>query len=190
MNVYDFDKTIFDGDSTAKFYIHCLKKYPSIITLTPSLICAFLSYKVFKKKSKTQFKEIMYRFVTKIPDIDNEIEIFWDKNISGIKKFYSETRQEDDLIISASPEFLIFPIRERIGIKNMMASKVDKFTGKYDGENCHGEEKVIRFRKEYGDSEIEKFYSDSYIDTPLALIAKESFMVFGEIIKPWVFKNK
>ncbi len=188
MNVYDFDKTIFDGDSTMKFYFHCMKKHPSILTLAPSLLGAFLSYKVFKKKNKTQFKEVMYRFLTKVKDVDKEIEIFWDKNISGIKKFYSSTRKDDDLIISASPEFLIFPICEKIGIKYMMASKVDKFTGKYDGVNCHGKEKVRRFYEVYEDGIIDVFYSDSYADQPLAQIAKKSYMVFGEELKPWVFK--
>lgn len=26
MNVYDFDKTIYDGDSTIDFYLYCVKK--------------------------------------------------------------------------------------------------------------------------------------------------------------------
>ena len=30
MNVFDFDKTIYDGDCTVDFYMYCLKKYPVI----------------------------------------------------------------------------------------------------------------------------------------------------------------
>ena len=29
MNVFDFDKTIYDGDSTVDFFKYCLKKYPN-----------------------------------------------------------------------------------------------------------------------------------------------------------------
>ena len=31
MNVYDFDKTIYKGDSTLDFYFFCLRKKPIII---------------------------------------------------------------------------------------------------------------------------------------------------------------
>ena len=56
MNAYDFDKTIYDGDSTADFYIFCLKKHKSIILLSPSLLCAFCRFYVFRRGTKTEFK--------------------------------------------------------------------------------------------------------------------------------------
>ena len=62
MNVYDFDKTIYDGDSTADFYIFSLKRHKKILLLAPSLIGAFLKFYVFKIGTKTQFKEKMYKF--------------------------------------------------------------------------------------------------------------------------------
>ena len=48
MNVYDFDKTIYYGDSTADFYLFCLKRHKKILTLAPSLLGAFLKFYVFK----------------------------------------------------------------------------------------------------------------------------------------------
>lgn len=33
MNVYDFDKTIYAGDSTIDFYLFCLKRQPAILQL-------------------------------------------------------------------------------------------------------------------------------------------------------------
>ena len=47
----------------------------------------------------------------------------------------------DDVIISASPEILLTEICRRLGIKYLIASKVEKITGKYYGENCYGKEK-------------------------------------------------
>ena len=64
---------------------------------------------------------------------------------------------------------------------------MDSRTGKYTGINCHGKEKVRRFREEYPDAVIDSFYSDSYSDTPLAEEAKEAFIVKGEELLPWVF---
>lgn len=140
MNVYDFDKTIYDGDSTADFYIFSLKRHKKILLLAPSLIGAFLKFYVFKIGTKTQFKEKMYKFL-KYCDIQKDINDFWNINIDKIKPFYKNQQQKDDVIISASPEFLLAPICKTLKINYLMASVVDEHTGKYSGINCHGEEK-------------------------------------------------
>ena len=44
MNVYDFDKTIYDGDSTIDFYFYCLKKHPKIILCLPIQLYAAVKY--------------------------------------------------------------------------------------------------------------------------------------------------
>ena len=84
MNVFDFDKTIFKGDSTAKFYKYCLKKYPKVWLHIPSMGAAFTKFYVFKKGTKTQCKEVFYRFLTAIPDVDAAVEDFWSKSDSEI----------------------------------------------------------------------------------------------------------
>ncbi|MDE6357601.1 MAG: haloacid dehalogenase-like hydrolase, partial [Eubacteriales bacterium] len=90
-----------------------------------------------------------------------------------------------DIIISASPEFLLKPICEKLGIKYLIASKVDKKTGKYEGLNCYGAEKVIRLNKEMPNTEIREFYSDSFSDEPLAELADKSYIVLGEELFDW-----
>ena len=70
-----------------------------------------------------------------------------------------------------------------------MASPVDPKTGKTIGLNCHGEEKVRRFREVYGDAQIDEFYSDSLHDTPLAKEAKRAFLVKKDEILPWPFEK-
>lgn len=184
MNVYDFDKTIYKGDSTIDFYIYCLKKYPKIIFCFPRQLIAAIKYK-FKIIDKTRFKEEFYCFLGKVSDIDQEIKCFWDKNGDRIKEWYKEKKQDDDVIISASPEFLLSEICRRIGIRNLIASKVDKKTGKYIGINCYGKEKTERFYQEFSNGIIEEFYSDSYSDEPMAKLAKKSFIVSKNIIKKW-----
>lgn len=189
MNAYDFDKTIYNGDSTADFYLFCLKKHKSIILLAPSLLCAFCRFYVFKKGTKTEFKEKMYRFLTKC-NAEKDVAEFWDKNCGKIKEFYIKQKNSDDVIISASPEFLLAPICRKLGIKHLIASKVDSKSGKYSGVNCHGKEKVRRFYEEFKDGEVDEFYSDSLSDTPLAEISKKAFLVNGNKITEWKPKNK
>ena len=188
MNAYDFDKTIYDGDSTADFYLFSLKRHKKILLLAPSLFGAFVAFYVFKRGTKTQFKEKMYRFL-RCCDTKKDVEAFWDAHQKNIKPFYIKQQREDDLIISASPVFLLRPVCDRLGIRELIASKVDPVTGKYSGENCHGKEKVRLFRERYGDAAVEEFYSDSYSDTPMAQIAARAFLVKGERITDWDAKG-
>ena len=186
MNVYDFDNTIYNGDSTFDFYIFCLKKHKNIAKLFPSLAKEFAKFYILKKGSKTRFKENMYRFLQYI-DTEIEVELFWKKHIHNIKEWYYINQKNDDVIISASPKFLLEPICKKLGIKHLIASNVSPVDGKYAGINCHGKEKVRRFKNEFSES-IDEFYSDSYSDTPLAEISKQALMVKGDKICKWKFK--
>lgn len=189
MNVYDFDKTIYKDDSTIDFYFFSLKRHPSIAFLLPSLLYAALLWSL-RKINKTAFKERFYTFLTKIDDIDSELELFWDLHERKIKDFYKKKQKDDDVIISASPEFLLKPICARLGIQYLFASRVDKKTGRYDGVNCWGKEKVNRFYSAFGkDAVIDEFYSDSLSDTPLSDISKKSYIVTGENRMPWSDKR-
>lgn len=184
MNAYDFDKTIYAGDSSVDFYLFSLLRHPSLISLWPSQVAAFFRYKS-GKCDKTAMKQVFFAFVKKIPDIDGEVKRFWDKKENKIYAWYLEQRREDDVIISASPEFLLGGICSRLGLPAPIASRVDKKSGAFEGKNCHDTEKVVRFRELYGDAKVAKFYSDSRSDTPMAQIADEAFFIRGGKVEPW-----
>lgn len=183
MNAYDFDKTIYAGDSTVDFYFFCLRKHPLIVLCLPAQLFGAIEYKIGKIE-KTQFKEKFYCFLSKIKNIDDDVVEFWDKNEAKIKGWYKDNHKKNDLIISASPRFLLLEICKRIDVENLIASEVDKITGKYTGTNCYGEEKVRRFKQQF-DEPIEKFYSDSKSDQPMADIAQSKFIVKGDQIRAW-----
>ncbi len=183
MNVYDFDKTIYDGDSTFHFLMFCAKRNPKVLFKLPRIAVRGILFLCGAVK-KQAFKEDMFSFLSVI-DTDRELEAFWSRNISGIKQWYKENQHEDDLVITASPEFLVEYATRMIGIKYIMGSPVDKHTGKYTGNNCHGKEKVARFNAAYPGARIEGFYSDSYSDSPLANISEKAFLVKGNKLLPW-----
>ncbi len=183
MNVYDFDDTIYRGDSSVDFYIFCLRKNIKLLKYLPKQIKAVILYKL-KKIDKNKMKEIYFSFLNDI-DAKNCVKEFWNKKNKNIKKWYMESKKEDDVVISASPEFLLKPICEEIGIKNLIATKVDMKTGKFIGDNCKGEKKVELFREKFKEAKIDKFYSDSYSDTPLAKISEEAYIVKGNRISEW-----
>ncbi|MGB4613660.1 MAG: haloacid dehalogenase-like hydrolase, partial [Erysipelotrichaceae bacterium] len=120
-----------------------------------------------------------------IKDIDKELEIFVEENLHKIEPWYLNQQKEDDLVISASPYFLVKAFLDKIDVKHLIASNVDKNTGKYTGLNCYGEEKVKRYREVYNNKEIEEFYSDSLSDTPMAKISKNAFFVTRGKITNW-----
>lgn len=184
MNIYDFDKTIYDGDSTAAFIKYCAKRYrKAYITIIPTLWAFFLY--MLGIYTKTRFKEKMYGFLKYIPDIDCAVSDFWDKHEENILQYYKKQHRPDDIIISASPQFLLEEICKRIGVKRLIASRVDKHTGKYSGENCWGAEKVRRLIDEYATDSCTEFYSDSKSDAPLAEIADRAYIVRRNTLTPW-----
>ena len=106
-------------------------------------------------------------------------------HLDHVKEFYKKNHQENDMVISASPEFLIGRFCEAVGVKDYIASEVDIETGKLLSANCYGEEKVRRLEEDYGEVHIHQFYSDSLSDTPLATMAEEAYLVKGDEIKEW-----
>ena len=113
-----------------------------------------------------------------------EVQLFWDNNIVKIKEFYNKQKCSNDVIISASPEFLIAEVSKRLGVC-YIASKVNCITGALESPNCRGMEKVKRFREQYPYENIEKFYTDSISDIFMAKEAKQAYIVKGNTIKEW-----
>lgn len=184
MNVYDFDNTIYDGDSTVDFYLFCLKKYPYLLRRLPFQLHSAIKYKM-GKISKTKFKEDFFCFLRLLPDTEAEVKLFWDKHESRIMEWYKKRQQADDVIISASPYFLLSEICKRLNIQNLIASMVDWKTGKFAGGNCYGEEKWKRWQEIFPETGINEFYSDSYSDERLAKAAKRAYLVKKGRILPW-----
>ncbi len=120
-----------------------------------------------------------------IGDVDAAVAAFWEKNFRRVKTWYFQTHRDDDVVISASPEFLIRPACERLNIRYVLGSPVDKRTGRFFGKNCHGAEKVRRFREIWPDAQIDEFYSDSYSDSPLAELARKAWLVKGDQRLEW-----
>ena len=184
MNVYDFDNTIYRGDSTLGLVLYCFIHRPLCMLSIPRTILAGLMYGLHIIPKLT-FKQNLYHMFVYIPDMEPVVMRFIDTHIDHIKQWYKERQKEDDVVISASPEFLIIPFCEKIGIRTAMASKVDIHTGTYNGLNCHGKEKVKRFFEMFPNGRIELFYSDSYSDSPLAELADQAYLVKGNRLMRW-----
>lgn len=182
--IYDFDDTIYNGDSSVDFFFYMLKnghvKFSNII----KMLYTFLLWKL-KIVKKERFKESFFAIVKNVEDIDKTVLDFWKEHKKNIKNYYKEKKHDKDIIISASPEFLLKPICKELEVKKLMASPVNKKTGLYEGINCHNKEKVRRLNEVYQDYEVLETYSDSLSDKPILDLAKEGFIVKGDKLIPY-----
>ncbi len=187
MNVYDFDKTIYAGDSTIDFYLYCLRKRPKLITR--AFTQAYdLSLYTLKRIDTNAFKSRFFSFLKNLDHLQELVSDFWVCNDHKIKQWYLNQKEATDVVVSASPKFLLEPICKKLGI-GLIATDVDIYTGQLRGCNCKGKEKVRRFQAQYPDAIIHKFYSDSNSDAPLARLAREAFLVSGNKISLWSVAN-
>ena len=193
MNIYDFDNTIYNGDTNKDILLYSFKKHP---------------FKVIKALNKTKklerdykrglitferVKEAMLSFLFEIDDLNGYIEKFVCSHMKNIKPWYLSRKTDYDIVISASYELWIIPFCKKLGIKYVLATKTDK-DGHIIGKNCKGEEKVKRLASTIPNAQIITSYSDSEIDLPILNIAKTAYVVEGNKLIPYVkgykFKNK
>ena len=185
MNVFDFDETIFDGDTAFEFMVDFIKKNPSLLKLAPDIIKVVRDY----KNLTFRFEDLVDQYGPMISDLIVSANVdakqiakeFWDKRERKIKPFYFEIQKEDDLVISASPTFMLEEICNRIGIKHFLGTEMNLEKGTFE-RWCFRDKKIEFFREAYPDGVIDDFYTDSLHDEFLFPYAKRVFLVKGNKI--------
>ena len=179
MNIYDFDGTIYDGDSGIDFIKYSLKRKPFSVLL--AFIKTFFKFLKYKRGKVTleNVKETMFSFVPNIKNLDKYVKKFVYTHKSKIKKFYLNQKQKNDLIITASLDFYVKPLCHSVGIKRIIATKYNLKTGKIIGNNCKGKNKASILEK-FSNNNFSKVYTDSESDKPIFKFAKEAYIVKKE----------
>lgn len=183
MIVYDFDKTVFLGESSTTFYRFCIPKHPLILLWLPVAGIYGLG-RLLHLCDTTRWKEAFHGYLRVVPDAEVLVEIFWDRMQHKIAPWLPDKLPAGGLVISASPEFLIGSMCRRLGLE-YMGTRMDIRTGRIAGRNCRGAEKPIRFRQRYPDAVIDEFYSDSLADSPMAALSRKAFLAVKGRLLPW-----
>jgi len=187
LNAYDFDKTIYENDSTVDFYRYCIRRNKKVLLALPKTALYGVAY-LAGFCDKTTFKQAFFGFLKYLENTSVTVDNFWQCHAHKIKACYLKRKRPDDVIISASPEFLLRPV---CGDAILIGSRVDARTGAFSGKNCYGEEKVVRLMERLPDCVPEEFYSDSLSDTPMAQVSRRAYIVLGETLIPWAeFQKK
>ena len=176
MNVYDWDKTVFDGDAEDYFFAYIFRdgKYPwhHLVYDVMEWMCG---HKII---GKTAARTAMYRVLKKIDDIDATLEAYWDEHEKYVLDWYRKAMRPDDVIASGTPAFILEPYIKKLGLEGrLVATDMDPKTGKVKGRFCVMDEKLEAFKRQFPGEKIENFYSDSWNDRFLAEYAEHSFAI-------------
>ena len=185
MNVYDFDNTIYDGESALDFFFFYLKRDPWLLKYLPKILNALYRYKrgkVTVEQALEKYAPFVEDYVRRIPDLRADAKVFWDEKEKKIKPFYKTLQREDDVIVTASPENTMAEICDRLGVRHCVGSLIDEGTGRIT-RLCMRSNKIPAFFAAFPDARIENFYTDSpKNDAPLIEAAAHAFIVKGNRI--------
>ena len=183
LRAFDFDNTIYNGESVFDFYFFSIKYNKSVAKYIPVVIFNLIKYKL-GKTTEADLERAMKKYADDyLNAFDNKDEIvraFWDSHEGKIKSWY--TPREDDIIITCSFNLITDEICRRLGIKNCICSRVDRDTMTVEYLNF-GKNKQKAFLNRYKNAEIDEFYTDNMVDKPMIDIAKRAYLVKGDRIK-------
>ncbi|CAM3236637.1 HAD family hydrolase [Streptobacillus felis] len=183
--VYDFDKTVYGGETSTDFMRFFLKRNPKYIFRIYKVFPSLFYYKKDLKKSKEIFFEILNQI--EIDYLKKEISEFWKVNKNKIFPWvYNEIinnkkNSEELILISATPEIFLEEISKELGFDKLIGTRFIKqeryFLSKIDGLNCKHNEKVLRLREYLPEFKILAFYSDSMSDKPLFDLSERKYYI-------------
>ena len=180
LDVYDFDGTIYDGDSTVDFVRFALMRHPGMMAGLPRVAWAALRLAV-KRIGLTQFKSVLFGEMSRRFSLETEAEAFWqsERTRQKLGAWFQQTPRDLPIVIaSASPEFELQHAAKLLGVSRLIGTQCDMQTGELTGKNCKGEQKIARIREVYGEFEVRAMYTDdAKADGPLLAIAREKYIV-------------
>lgn len=182
---FDFDGTITTKDTLLEFIRYCKGSnafYAGFLINSPFLLAyklKIISNQAAKEKvlqyffhntSADRFKEYCEKFAAeKIPGLIRP------GAVEEIKKL--QENGQTVVIVSASPENWISPWAEKLKV-DLIATRLEiqngLLTGKIQGKNCHGTEKVNRITNKYSLNEYSEIaaYGDTKCDLPMLALAQ------------------
>ena len=192
--VYDFDKTIYGGESGTNFFTYYLRNYPLKGLLFGLTYLKEVLFYLIKITDLKRLKERFFIFLEShsSEEIEKIVDGFWKeygkKMYSWTQEELQENKKEADMVIvtSATPLFLLERLIPEMGYDMVFGTAFkgdgeEKFVAEIKGENNKGMEKVKKLNKWAKENNIEyeiiKFYSDSLADKPLYDIAEKKYWI-------------
>src|SRR5207248_701156 len=186
--VFDFDGTLTRRDTLLPF----LRRTRGASRTSMALLATSLSMVRDRDRAKEAF---LHRLLVgqDVEELRAAAEVFADVVIkrglrsSVLERVQWHTAEDHELVIvTASPELYVSPIGERLGFDAVLGTRLEtdgngRLTGRLQGRNCRGTEKVERLRAWLGDGEVTLYaYGDSSGDRQLWESADHAYRVRGD----------
>ncbi|MBQ8094695.1 MAG: haloacid dehalogenase-like hydrolase [Clostridia bacterium] len=178
IDVYDFDGTIYRGDSTVDFLFFVLNRQKwlafFLVLLIPDVIHLCVT------RDLTRFKSKLFSMLSRHMDLEASGKAFWASRRAQekINGWFADRRSDLPVVIaSASPDFELKWIAGQLGT-DLICTCCDAETGRVIGKNCKSSEKIRRIREKYGNVSVRAMYTDNIrADRPLLELASEQYLV-------------
>ncbi|MBR3630414.1 MAG: haloacid dehalogenase-like hydrolase [Oscillospiraceae bacterium] len=185
MNVYDFDNTLYKGESTVDFAFFMMRRNPEIYAWIPTIFWYLLMYRlclVTKERMERVLNDFLKVLIRDSYDLTAMVRAFWRENSHRLNRRLIRKIRPCDVILTASPDFMMNVIGKHLGTEHILCSEVDIPTKTIRYLNF-GTNKVKRFRAQYPATEIERFFTDSYNDRAMMTLARRVYLVSGGRIR-------
>ena len=179
VKVFDFDNTIYKGESSIDFSFYMIRHNKKILRYVPTILLSLAGYKLCllkKEKLESIINDFLFGVLDGTESITAYIGQFWEDHAHKLNQKILHLVEPEDVIISASPIILIQGIREMINTENIIGTEIDLEQKKVIWFNF-GDNKVKRYRSLYGNRKIDAFYTDSYNDKDMMDIAQKVYIV-------------
>ncbi len=185
MKVFDFDNTLYNGESAVDLALFMIRKNKRIILWLPRIFWNLLKHKlclVNKDSMEQTINEFLRVILRDKRELFRQTRQFWKTHFHKLNRNVISRIGPDDIIISAGPDFLLRAINKKLGTPHLLCSEIDYERQRVVWLNFGGN-KVKRFRELYGDTAIDSFYTDSYNDKAMMDISEKVFLVRNGKIK-------
>lgn len=187
---FDFDGTLTRRDTFMAFLLHTAGPLQFSRHLT-ALLPTLAAYGAGLLRNDVAKERVLTRFLTGMPlnQLQQQGEQFATRKLPRLLRpeamarlDWHQTQGHRCLVVSASLELYLTPWAKQRGALDVIGSRLEvaedgSVTGKLQGANCHGEEKVRRLQQLLGPRDTYTLYAygDSPGDRPLLAYADRGF---------------
>jgi HAD superfamily hydrolase (TIGR01490 family) len=193
--IFDVDFTLTKKETLIQFYLFMLSRKPSLIRHMPKTLKSIFLY-LFKNSDLKRAKESFIAFIECVreEEMQEHVKEFYEKRLSAI--LYKDAidkikalKAEGCLVylISASPEFYLRELYSIPEVDMVIGTVYKLHEGVHKcemvGENCKGEEKVVRLKQVLEKEGLEVdfknsyMFSDSLSDLPLLKLVGKPYLI-------------
>lgn len=186
---FDFDNTITSSDTLLPF-LYSLKTNLQKVTGSIKLLPTFVAYQCGLLNNHAAKENLLHTFLrhTGKEVVEEAARRFSDQNLpkfvknDALKRIqWHQSQKHICVLVSAGLEIYLTPWAKKTGFDAVLATKLSvenqKISGKIEGTNCFGQEKVNRLLTLFGNKKdfILYAYGDSRGDKELLALADYKF---------------